>query len=80
MDILTHTYAWFFGFIFGSRLWSLSQDVMPPLSSKLPARGSSAGKNFQIFEVATENAIKLFMSFEIKILNTDEFGDALLLL
>jgi hypothetical protein len=53
---------------------------MPPLSSKLPARGSSACKNFQIFEVATENAIKLFMSFEIKILNTDEFGDALLLL
>jgi hypothetical protein len=52
---------------------------MPPLSSKLPAR-CSARKNFQIFEVATENAIKLFMSFEIKILNTDEFGDALLLL
>ncbi len=48
-------------------------------SSKLPARGSSARKNFQIFVVATENAIKLFMSFEIKILNTDEFGDALLL-
>jgi hypothetical protein len=48
-------------------------------SSKLPARGSSARKNFQIFVVATENAIKLFMSFEIKILHTDEFGDALLL-